>query len=249
MNQANAPSPASPGACIVCGRTPLVISHLMPAAIGLALKGDGKHFWIGTTEKPGKRVTQSGLTDRFLCHQHEQAIHHYEKYAIEFIRDFKLSVEEIAAGRFRRDGTDNEALIRFVCSVLWRFHHSTRPEADDVNLGEWEPNFRDVTFGGSVNQAPDVLMRALHQTLLPKDAFMNSPGPIDMWGRRGLQFSVPGLLFSIKLDHEDWPISVQQIVLNQTPTWIDSAVVPMTEEAWRAIKLAGVRMQERRLCK
>lgn len=70
----------------------------MPAAIGKALKGEGKNFWIGTTEKPGRLVTQSGLTDQFLCYQHEQAIHDYEKYAIEFIRDFGLSAEEIVAG-------------------------------------------------------------------------------------------------------------------------------------------------------
>jgi len=219
----------------------------MPAALGKALKGKGKNFWIGTTEKPGRFVTQSGLTDRFLCHRHEQAIHDYEKYAIEFIRDFGLSSNEIASGRFRRDGTDNEALLRFVCSVLWRYHHSTRSETDDVDLGEWEPKFRNVTFGGSVNQAPDVVMRAIHQTRVPKDAFMNSPGSVEMWGRRGLQFGVPGLLFGVKLDHEDWPAPVQRLILNQAPSSINSAVALMTEEAWKAIELAGGKMQEPRL--
>ena len=145
---------------------------------------------------------------------------------------------------FRRESTDNEAIIRFVCSVLWRYHHSTRQETEDVDLGEWEPNFRDVTFGGSINQAPDVLMRAIYQTRLPKDAFMLTPAPIEQWGRRALQFTVPGLIFSIKLDHDDWPPTVQHFALNQTPSWLIGAVVLWGEREWQMMKKAEAKMQE-----
>ncbi len=230
----------------MCGGTPTVRSHLLPAAFGRALKGDGPNFWIGTTEKPGRTVSQSGLVDRFLCRPHEEAIHDYEAYAIEFVRQFELSDAEVEARLFRRDGTDNAALVRFVCSVLWRYHHSARPETEDVDLGEWEHNFRDLTFGGSINQAPDVVMRAIHQTLLPKEAFMLTPALSDMWGRRGLQFTLPGLILNVKLDHEDWPPAVQPFILNQSPDWLVGAVVPWGEDAWRMMKLAGTRMQEPR---
>jgi hypothetical protein len=217
----------------------------MPAALGRDLRGNGSNFWIGTTERPGRTVSQSGVFDQFLCETHKRAIHDYEEYAIQFIRAFELSEAEVKVRTFRRDGTDNESLIRFVCSVLWRYHHSTREETEDVDLGEWEPNLRDVTFGGSIYQAPDVLMRAIHQTLLPKDAFMMTPAPVEQWGRRSLQFTVPGLIFNIKLDHEDWvPAAVQSFVLNQTPSWLIGAVVFWGENEWRTMKQAGARMQE-----
>ena len=44
----------APRLCVVCGSPDVVNSHLMPAAFGRDMKGKGKNFWIGTTEKPGK---------------------------------------------------------------------------------------------------------------------------------------------------------------------------------------------------
>jgi hypothetical protein len=78
------------------------------------------------------------------------------------------------------------------------------------------------TFGGSVYQAPDVFMFAIHQTLIPKDAFMLTPKLGTNWGRRVLQFSANGVVFVTKLAHEDWPPGIQRAVLNQTPDWISS---------------------------
>jgi len=232
-----------PRPCVICGSTETVRSHLLPAAFGRDLRGNGANFWIGSAERPGKTISQSGVFDEFLCNTHEAQIHDYENYAIEFIRDFSLSQAEIDARAFRRDGTDNESLIRFVCSVLWRFHHSARPEAQDVDLGEWEPNIRNVTFGGSVYQAPDVFMSAIHQAVLPKDAFMLSPAGGMQWGRRVIQFSLNGLAFNTKLDHGEWPSAIQGAVLNQTPNWLASGVHHWGKREWEGFKAAAVQMQ------
>lgn len=216
----------------------------MPAAFGRDLQGRKRHFWIGSAERPGKTISQSGVFDEFLCPTHEEAIHGYENYAIKFIRGFSLSEEEIQSKAFRRDSTDNEALIRFACSVLWRFHQSERSEAQNVDLGEWEPNMRDITFGGSVNQAPDVYMSAIHQTLLPMDAFMLTPAGALQWGRHAFQFSLRGLVFNTKMDHGDWPPAIQHAVLNQTPNWIESRVNHWDERQWQSLRIAGQQMMK-----
>lgn len=218
----------------------------MPAAFGRDLRGRGKNFWIGTAERPGKTVTQSGISDRFLCQVHEDAFHGYEDYAIDFIRGFRLTEAEISARAFRRNGTDNKALIRFVCSVLWRFHHSEREEADGVDLGEWEPNVRDVTFGGSIDHAPDIFMCAIHQIVLPMDAFMLTPAAGMQWGRRALQFSCNGLIFNTKLDQEDWPSAIQGAILNQTPDWMASGVFEWGEKEWQGMLTAANQMKAQR---
>jgi len=210
--------------CVICGSPELVRSHLLPAAFGRDVKGGGQNFWIGRAGRSGKTISQSGIFERFLCQTHENAIHEYEEYAIEFVRDFRLTDAEVRAEAFYRDNTDNEALIRFVCSVLWRFHHSERKDAEGVELGEWEPNLRDVTFGGSVNQAPDVSIFAFHQTIIPNDAFLLAPTSAAKWNLSTVQFSVNGLVFTTKLTHEDWPPAIQRTVLNQTPDWISGVV-------------------------
>jgi hypothetical protein len=231
--------------CVICGCPKLVKSHLMPAALGQDVKGADKAFWIGLDENPGKTLSQSGLFDYFLCYDHEHATKDADDYAIKFIRGFKLTADEIRERVFRRDATDNEMLIRFICSTLWRFHQSIRPETALVDVGEWGPNLRDVTFGGSTNQAPDVYMCAFHQAFvpaLPNDAYALSPRPVEQFGRHSIQFSVNGLLFVTKLAHEDWSPDIQPFVLNQTPDWIASHVWPWREQHFQGLKDAIKRM-------
>jgi hypothetical protein len=213
--------------CIICGSSELVDSHLLPAAFGRDVKGDGKEFWIGSSREPGRTNSQSGIFDQLLCDKHEQATQKADDYAVKFVRAFELADAERCDRVFHRNKTDNETLIRFVCGVLWRFHHSKRSQAELVDVGEWEPNLRDVTFGGSVYQAPDVYMGAMHQSLIPampKDAFALAPEPVLQWGQHSIQFSVNGLVFVTKLGHEEWPQHIQSAVLNQTPDWITSHV-------------------------
>lgn len=228
--------------CVLCGSTDLVNSHLMPAAFGRDIKAAGKAVWIGSATRSGKRISQSGAFDRFLCPDHEAAMHDAEEYAIAFIREFDLSPSEIEERRFRRDGTDNEALVRFVCSVLWRFHHSTKTEAEHIDVGEWEPNLRAVTFDGApASEAPDVLMLASHYAA-PKDVFLSTPARGTHFGLETLQFTVRGLTFTTKLAHEPWPPVVQRAVLNATPDWIESGVRVWGEREWRDMKTSVNRL-------
>jgi hypothetical protein len=213
--------------CIICESSDLVASHLLPAALGRDVKGDGKEFWVGSSRIPGRTTSQSGIFDQLLCDKHEQATQKADAYAVKFVRAFELTDAEARDKVFHREATDNETLVRFVCSVLWRFHQSKRREAELVDVGDWEPNLRNVTFGGSVYQAPDVYMGAMHRSLvaaMPKDAFALTPEPLAQWGRRSIQFLVNGLMFVTKLDHEEWPLSIQSAVLNQTPDWISSHI-------------------------
>jgi hypothetical protein len=232
--------------CVVCGATPLVKSHLLPAAFGRDVKASGPDIWVGAAEHPGKRLSQSGLFDRFLCDEHEGLLHAADDYAIKFIREFALTPAEIAAGRFRRDATDNELLLRFVCSVLWRFHHSKLREAEYVDVGEWEPNLRRVSLGGSVAEAPDVLVFASHQTIMANSALILTPARGTRMGEPTLQFIVNGLVFTTKLGHGVWPIEHFHGVLNQTPTWIDSIVHTWGEQEVRDLKVVADRLRESR---
>ncbi len=112
-----------------------------------------------------------------------------------------------------------------------------------MDLGEWEPNMRDVSLGGNVAQAPDVLLFASHQTVMPPDALILTPARGTHWGENTLQFVVNGLTFTTKLGHKNWPQAIQQSVLNQTPNWIESCVHVWGEKEWRDMKRAANRLQ------
>ncbi|AQS89060.1 hypothetical protein A0U93_15335 [Neoasaia chiangmaiensis] len=103
--------------------------------------------------------------------------------------------------------------------------------------------FRRVTFGGNVYQAPDVFMSAIHQTVLPKDAFMLTPARGVQWEQQVIQFSLNGLAFNTKLDHGEWPPVIQGAVLNQTPNWLASGVHHWGEREWEGFKAAAAQMQ------
>jgi hypothetical protein len=233
-------------ACVICGSSRLVKSHLLPAAFGRDVKAYGPNMWIGSAQRPGRRLSQSGVFDRFLCDVHERALHQADDYAVDFVRGFALTPKEIETKRFRRDATDNETLVRFACSVLWRFHHASVVEAKHVDLGEWESNMRDVSLGGSVAQAPDVLMFASHQSVMPAAALVLTPARGTHWGEKTLQFILNGLVFTTKLGHGAWPQVIAQAVLNQTPNWIESSVHVWGEKEWRDMKLAADRLRQPR---
>jgi hypothetical protein len=98
----------------------------MPAAFARDIIGDGKDLYVGSKHHDGKTISQSGVFDYFLCEEHELMIHDYEDVAIKFCRAFEVTPSEIAQRAFIRSETDNESLIRFVCSVLWRYAVSKR---------------------------------------------------------------------------------------------------------------------------
>ena len=190
--------------CVICGCPKAVRSHLLPRAIFLDQKSDSKKVWVGSFQKPGKEFTQAGIFDYFLCQKHESAFHGSEYYAIEFIRKFSLSDEERQRQFFIRSDVNNEALIRFVCSVLWRCHCSTRKEVDSIDLQEWEPRIQEVTFGGDIRLAPDIYIMTYDDISKGKDGKIFFPHPSVELDRNVIQFIIFGIIFTAKLDNRKY---------------------------------------------
>jgi hypothetical protein len=190
--------------CVICGEPDTVRSHLLPAAVGREIKGEQKNFWIGSIQRDGKALSQSGVFDNFLCSDHEAFINTYENEAIEFLRSFALTDDEKRAGWYRREA-NTEVLTRFVCSVLWRYHQSTRKEAGNVNLGGWEPVLRDITFGGDIATAPDTLCFGMYHEVIPNNRFAFSPARGRYDGRVIWSTVVNGVAFMTKLDKQPFP--------------------------------------------
>ncbi len=192
-------------ACVVCGRQPTVKSHLLPAAVGRDIKGDQRSFLVGSRRHDGKTITQSGIFDRILCDPHERALHDYEEAAIAFCRTLAITAAERSRGVFIRHGVEANMLVRFACSVLWRYHQSRRIEARGVDVGGWEPALRAVTFDGDMRRAPEVLTLVVDAPPVPADRFAVSPSRGRFDDRVVWHIVLYGLAFVVKLDKRPFP--------------------------------------------
>jgi hypothetical protein len=190
--------------CVICGRSEPVKSHLFPAAIAKDIRGEEKSLLIGSKDHDGRNFSQSGTWERMLCADHENEIHDYENYAIRFVREFKLTEVERSSGLFVRQNVDTCALVRFACSILWRFHTSISVEASRTYLPEWEPDLRAVTFDRDMNRAPDVIIGAHSDQLIPSNLFAYPPHRAQLGNRAVWQFVVHGIIFAVKLDRRPY---------------------------------------------
>jgi hypothetical protein len=228
--------------CLICGGTPTVKSHLLPAAVGRDIKGDDKSFWVGSKRHDGKTISQSGIFDRFLCEAHERAFHRYEDTTLDFCRTLGITPDEQRVGAFLRHDTDNEAVIRFACSVLWRYHQSGRIEASAVDVGGWEPVLRRITFDGDMTGAPDVITTSLHTQFIPVDRFAISPSRSKFDDRVIWNIVMYGLAMIVKLDKRPFPTpGVQAAVINGR-NFIAGRVQPFSMEDARDMKVISKRM-------
>lgn len=202
-------------ACVICGQSPVVETHLLPRAVALAIRGDLPALWLGSIHHEGYELSQSGMFDWLLCKRHEGEIGKYETYAIAFCRDLVLTPQEIREGAFAREGTDNDKLIRFACSVLWRFHASSLPAAKTVDLGaKWESILRAITFDNAPVNRPEMLVARYAPSRIPDDKWATQPSMGKFDGRRVWSFVIYGMVFMIKLDQQPFSPSATAGLLN-----------------------------------
>jgi len=197
---------------VLCG-VPAVRSHLLPAAIARDIRGAEKEVLIGSKDYDGRNQSQSGTWERMLCSDHEAMLHDYEDYSIKFLRGFKLTPAERSTGYFVRKGVETTALIRFACSVLWRYHTSIQIEASKVELPEWEADLRAVTFDGDMTRAPDVIIGAHDQHLYSSNRYAYPPSRSEFDSRFVWQTVIHGVIFLVKLDRRPYPLAGQIVLV------------------------------------
>jgi hypothetical protein len=201
------------GVCILCGK-PAVHSHLMPDAVCQDIKGDERYLMIGSADQAGRTYSQSGAWDSILCADHETMIHDYEEVAIRYMRDFRLTQAERRQKWFQRKAVGTDALIRFACSIMWRFHVSDHVVAEKVWVPEWEAILRIVTFDGDMSAAPHLVVGGYAQDVFPSNRFALPPHRTkfeycDCW-----HFVIHGVVFMLKLDRRQFSDRAKVFVIN-----------------------------------
>lgn len=189
--------------CFVCGNPKTVRSHLMPRAFHHDVRGPHPHAYEGSISEPGVKFPQSGTwDDGILCELHEHALKDSDDYAVRWVRGFAASARPIAEGNaFMVANSRPDLLLKFVSSVVWRHAVSRHHGQYDMDMGPWEVQLRNLIFHRSRYDPAFIVSRQdwySDQDHLKELIF--APHRNQRWGKRGWEFEVGGLVWSMKLD-------------------------------------------------
>ncbi len=193
--------------CKVCDETKTVHSHLLPRAFALDARRHTPALRAGSIFKSGYHLTQAGIfDDGILCDKHEKMLHASDTYGVEFCREFYSHRKALGHGSFLVGPINSNFLVRFALSVVWRFAVSTRPEAGLVDLGDFEPLYRDVVFhGADCSSEPAVIIYGNNSVRHDLKQIIAQPSRGRQRGRRYWSFMVGGVTFITKADRRPVP--------------------------------------------
>jgi hypothetical protein len=201
--------------CRVCESPSTVKSHLLPRALAHDIRANQPNLHVYTINRPGFKPSQAGIyDDGILCEQHEGVIQIYDKYGVEFCRNFESNRQMLDIDIFQVE-VDSDLLVRFVVSVLWRYSVSTRPETNMVHLGPYERCMGDIVFAGA-NCCPEpaLFMWANKSTNLDVTKLCIPPAVGRFLDVRHLSFVVGGLTFVLKVDRRPVPKELALLPVN-----------------------------------
>lgn len=145
-----------------------VRSHLYPRSFYPGKEKD-EHFAIiggGHDERPGRSWT--GIYDEYLVVQEgEDILQKIDQTGYSILKPGETiaglvsrSVESLRMGgrvqAIRLDSNLIEPLLVFLCSVMWRFHQSSRSEARTVNVGSYGEKLRDITLNQKIGERDQI---------------------------------------------------------------------------------------------
>jgi len=203
--------------CRVCDSPSTVKSHLLPRALVSDIRGDENYVVTGALAKQGMRFEQSGLwDDGLLCQTHEQELGRFDDYGVRWIRSFdRRATQSGNEPLFFHRNRNPKFLAGFVSAVIWRHSHSRHMAKYDLDTGPWDIQLRDQLFNSS-NYEPRIMIckrqwvsGGIHLKEIIIPPFRNP-----RWSRRGWEFEVGGLSFSVILDSRRIPDAMKPFLAN-----------------------------------
>lgn len=209
--------PSATNCCLICNGAPTVKSHLTPRALFHDMRGNSPQLVAGSTRHVAIYWPQSGYWDSgILCGQHESALHYYDDYAVDFIREFETKSIKRRDRLWMVPNTECDRLVGFALAVLWRYSASTTEHAKNVDIGRHEPAVRDALFANkSTAQFGLWIHRYVSEPTELIDIYM---APFGGNSSSRWRFAVGGLLFEISMPNERLSSKERELRLNGLTT-------------------------------
>lgn len=213
------------GTCKLChAEAALVKSHVIPHAFFRSRRGDPAGGFLISEKHHPKKAPQGVYDNSLLCAGCEGAFLKVDTYGSEVLIGkraelFKLVTSGNAYGEIesRKGSIDQDLLLRFFVSVLWRASASTQGYFDRIKLGQYAAQAASVIQPGIPvpNSFAVVLSCWGNDAQMPVDLARVNMDPFqEKWeGVNAYRFYFGDVVAYIKVDQRPFPPRMQRLAL------------------------------------
>lgn len=205
-------------ACLICGCSKTVRSHILPKALALDIRDGSKHVIQGSRFHKGAKPSQGGaFSDGILCTLHEQRTAALDTYGVEFIRRAASEFERLHPERsFQIANPQPNILLLFALSIVWRELAYSRREGER-GLGKYREPIENAIFADGAFDAPMLIARTRFRAGSGDPIKIGvHPHPIRMKDRNVWSMTLAGFSFYPILDGRGMPMLPDWLRANQS---------------------------------
>lgn len=206
-----------------CSNTDLVDAHIIPKGFGRIIRGPGRNIVMSLQDVRDAQPPLGEFDRNILCAACDNKLGYFDDYAIEVCRKFETKRIRSPHRSFEYRNFEGERFTKFVLAVLWRASISKRDNFEEISLGPYEDQARDVLFGAAPlaqfkpfqvivqrYTSPHLNMKGIYS--LPKRA------PFTDLNLNTYGFMLSGFRILAKVDSRPLPAGFKPFITNVTQT-------------------------------
>jgi hypothetical protein len=204
--------------CIRCKASPTCEAHIIPQAFAREIRRTNNHILQLNDSGTKKAKRPLGIADHnILCSTCDGTIGNADKYAIEFVRNFKIPPGSTPYSTIPLDGLQTDIMRIFALSVVWKASVSSLDWFDGIDLGPYERTARGLIFDGhglDLCTKLHVQINVLTSSAGDVSSFMTYPIRVRNENGPYFIFLAGGFQFLVRFGNRPFITGIQQPIAN-----------------------------------
>jgi len=211
------------GVCKLCKTTcELQESHIIPRLAIKLIRDENLNNRFYELFSKQSKIIQDGPKEYLLCSTCERHIGNYEKYFKEAIHLNRHKTKKyIIEKNLIIENLDYKKIKLFFLSLLWRASISSKPEFENVCIGDNEEIIRQMILNGSPSRSSEFSITAIVPLINNRHKESWATNFFDLkYERLPTIYSIVigGILYSISSTHQN--MFPEELILNESGRWI-----------------------------
>lgn len=212
------------GTCPLClNERRLIESHIIPEFFIEVLRDQKRRFLAVQPARRTARLAQQAFTQPLLCAECDNDLNHrYEQHLLDIWYKRGTAPKIIFGPVYNLALPDYATFKLALLSILWRAGVAKRPPFQDVDLGEWEPELREMLLNKNPGRAHDCpifgAVVIIPDTLQVANV-VSAPIETEWEGSPGYMFIFGGVAWHFVLRNEPLSSDLQAWTLQEDGKW------------------------------
>ena len=212
------------GVCKLCKKIrELKKSHIIPCLAFKLIRDENINNRFYELVNKQNKIIQDGPKEYLLCNKCEQHIGNYEKYFKEAIHLNRHGTKKTHDGkRCLIENLDYKKIKLFFLSLLWRASISSKPEFENVCIGDNEEIIRKMILNESPGRNSKFPITAIVPLINNRNQEGWSTNFFDLKYERLVtiySIVIGGILYSISAAHQN-TLFPEELILQESGRWI-----------------------------